>query len=490
MASAIVAMIAANRLLTPSLISRGDGGGNPSPEVSDVLSWPKERVKEWLQEECGMSSSVAAKAFEAGVDGATLVELDAAAWNELGLESAVARARVIGKVRTRVMTGPDTSTHAGAAEEARWAGVRDGTEGGGLGGGSPSMARSYTPGSFSGRPRSVVLRDGPTLEARSVEEWLAKFETWVTRKKNWMGGAEHRLYWTRCVSAANGANGHALKEHFLRFLGMYNVAGLLTLTITGPFLLNAEQPTESIDIAICWLMSLSFILSAGGILLSTILYNTASVIHEKNFPLFGKTTSGVLGTNQVNDYCIFGFNFLCLAMVIHFCKMALPGIAYTTRLDEDPPLSKTIWFLLPVLISFYMFMFGKMGRSIFVCTHMAVFGGLMHSTPIAPEKVGDPAAWQLRSTREEADAFVHDVMYKSMYPDDFAESVVKRYTQAAAGEAEDAEAEAAERIARISASVGDGGETTALLASLALSNSGGARRHSSFKRIGPLQTAQ
>ena len=44
-------------------------------------------------------------------------------------------------------------------------------------------------------------------------------------------------------------------------------------------------------------------------------------------------------------------------------------------------------------------------------------------------------------------------MYKSMYPDDFAESVVKRYTQAAAGEAEDAEAEAAERIARISASV-------------------------------------
>ena len=55
---------------------------------------------------------------------------------------------------------------------------------------------------------------------------------------------------------------------------------------------------------------------------------------------------------------------------------------------------------------------------------------------------------------------------------------------------EDAEAEAAERIARISASVGDGGETTALLASLALSNSGGARRHSSFKRVGPLQTAQ
>ena len=89
MASAIVAMIAANRLLTPSLISRGDGGGNPSPEVSDVLSWPKERVKEWLQEECGLSSSVAAKAVEAGVDGATLVELDAAAWNELGVESAV-----------------------------------------------------------------------------------------------------------------------------------------------------------------------------------------------------------------------------------------------------------------------------------------------------------------------------------------------------------------------------------------------------------------
>ena len=56
-----------------------------------------------------------------------------------------------------------------------------------------------------------------------MEEWLAKFEAWGSRKKNWAGGAEHRLYWTRCVSAANGANGHALKEHFLRFLGMYNV---------------------------------------------------------------------------------------------------------------------------------------------------------------------------------------------------------------------------------------------------------------------------
>ena len=54
---------------------RGDGGGNPSPEVSDVLSWPKERVKEWLQEECGMSS-VAAKAFEAKARIDTPVEVD------------------------------------------------------------------------------------------------------------------------------------------------------------------------------------------------------------------------------------------------------------------------------------------------------------------------------------------------------------------------------------------------------------------------------
>ena len=52
MASAIVAMIAANRLLTPSFVSRKDSGGNPSPELSDVLSWPKERVKKWIQEEC------------------------------------------------------------------------------------------------------------------------------------------------------------------------------------------------------------------------------------------------------------------------------------------------------------------------------------------------------------------------------------------------------------------------------------------------------
>ena len=32
MASAIVAMIAANRLLTTSFVSRKDSGGNPSPD--------------------------------------------------------------------------------------------------------------------------------------------------------------------------------------------------------------------------------------------------------------------------------------------------------------------------------------------------------------------------------------------------------------------------------------------------------------------------
>ena len=216
-------------------------------------------------------------------------------------------------------------------------------------------------------------------------------------------------------------------------------------------------------------------------MLSTILYNTASVIHEKNFPLFGKTTSGVLGTNQVNDYCIFGFIFLTFAMVFHFCKMALPGIAYTTRLDEDPPLS-AIHLARPYVLLHVREVWKE---HLCLYAHGCVWGSCTALPSPRRRSVIPPR--QLRSTREEADAFVHDVMYKS---DDFAESVVKRYTQAAAGEAEDAEAEAAERIARISASVGDGGETTALLASLALSNSGGARRHSSFKRIGPLQTAQ
>ena len=485
MASAIVAMIAANRLLTPSFVSRKDSGGNPSPELSDVLSWPKERVKKWIQEECRLSSEVAAKAFEEGVDGVTLVELDTAAWEELGVKSAVARARLLGKVRARVISGPDTSTRAGAAEETRWTEVRDDI-GRGFGGASRA-ASSFNPGSASGvgLPRSVVLREGPTLEARSAEAWHAKFAKWCMDKKNWAIGAEHRLYWTKCVSAANGADGHALKEHFLRFLGMYNVMGLLNLTITAPFLLDSEQPTESIDIAIFWIMGFSFLCSSLGIILSTIMYNTASVVHEKNFPLFGKTTAAALCAGRVNDLMFLGFFLFVWAMVIFFCKMGLPGIAYTTGQEHDPPLSKTIWFLL--LLPVFMYMSEKkMQISVVLATHMAVFAGLMHSTPIAPEKAGDPAAWQLRATQEEADAFVHDVMYKSMCPDDFADAVVKRYTQAAAGEWEEAEAEAAERIAQISASVGDGGETTALLA-LAMNRSGEKSRHLS-SRVGPLQT--
>ena len=360
-----------------------------------------------------------------------MVELDAAAWDELGLESAVARARVIGKVRTRVMTGPDTSTHAGAAEEARWAGVRDGPKVEVSAAGPLRMARSYTPGSFSGRPRSVVLRGWP--DARGSKRGG------VACQVRYLGHAEEELGGRRraqvildqvCLSRERGQRPRPQR--------------------TLPEVPRYVQRRGAADPHYHWAIPTQRRAADGEhrhshLLVDVALVYTVSwrdialnhpVQHRISHPReeLSAVWQDDIRCSRYQSSQRLLYLWIQLSLVSDtdpFLQDGAARDAYTTRLDEDPPLSKTIWLLLPVLMFFYMFT--KIGRSIVVCTHMAVFGGLMHSTPIAPEKVGDPAAWQLRSTREEADAFVHDVMYKSMYPDDFAESVVKRYTQAAAG---------------------------------------------------------
>ena len=57
-------------------------------------AWGAADVTTWLKEQEGLAD-VAQRASELGVDGPTLLELDSAAWQELGVQSAVQRARLI-----------------------------------------------------------------------------------------------------------------------------------------------------------------------------------------------------------------------------------------------------------------------------------------------------------------------------------------------------------------------------------------------------------
>ena len=60
-----------------------------------VLSWGVADVAAWLRSADEALDGVAARAEAGGVDGPTLLELDAAAWQELGIQSAVLRAKLV-----------------------------------------------------------------------------------------------------------------------------------------------------------------------------------------------------------------------------------------------------------------------------------------------------------------------------------------------------------------------------------------------------------
>ena len=93
--------------------------------------------------------------------------------------------------------------------------------------------------------------------------WVAMFVPWLMSRKNFAGGAEHRWYWHQSVSAANLNNGAALKDHYLRFLGMYNVIGILTFSISIDAVFSSSQPVSVLDVALVMLLGLSATFAVG-----------------------------------------------------------------------------------------------------------------------------------------------------------------------------------------------------------------------------------
>ena len=66
-----------------------------APEAEEtVAAWKPRRVARWLNQTGIVRGEVAAAAQREGVDGGALLQMGEDAWLELGVESAIARARL------------------------------------------------------------------------------------------------------------------------------------------------------------------------------------------------------------------------------------------------------------------------------------------------------------------------------------------------------------------------------------------------------------
>ena len=178
--------------------------GKNANERSPIASWSVQRVAAWLQQEGFQELSK--NALASTVDGSCLLELNVAAWAELGCTSAVQCCKLVALVKKEAATVAAASHPIPAPAP-------------------PAAAQDYD-------------------EGRKHEEKVAKHFTAGMSPRSPDGGAEHNISWVLAVANAN-ANPAEVKQHCLRFLGMYNVIDLLVLTIDVTASALGFQPASS-----------------------------------------------------------------------------------------------------------------------------------------------------------------------------------------------------------------------------------------------------
>ena len=151
-----------------------------SGEVSSFLG-----ALRWGDDDENAAAAVAAASYAASVDGATLLELDAAAWEELGVSSRVRQAQYVAAVKATAAAQPDLLRRSARA-------LRE-----------------------SGHPDKVATDEKPVSEF--------KLWTWVYPWLTSDGGTEHAMHWSHAIANAK-VDGAEVKAHCYRFLGMYNLA--------------------------------------------------------------------------------------------------------------------------------------------------------------------------------------------------------------------------------------------------------------------------
>jgi hypothetical protein len=354
--------------------SNGIPPSSPAPPTEEekrtelLAEWSVEQVARWLYQRG--HHQLAAASTKAQVDGATLIEMDAAAWHELGVESALERAKMLAAVKKA------------SAEVVRPAAL------------APGVAHQDWAGGKTGKKTAASVK---------------KHFTSGCAPRNPEGGAEHTRGWSLSICNANRNPGE-VKQHFLRFLGMYNVIDLLVFTIDATYLMTMELSGKGPDswagVVILTLVGLGAVGSGVGMVGSTILYNTASAVSDANFVVFAKTPSVINHLKFVNDFSIFSGNFTCFATFFLLYRVCVDHVQSSWYMYPGAEVTAGHWYYaLPALVLPPLWMikgFPQFAGGIFVGTHYVMYGGLMSGDPIQP--LADDPTWAHRSSPEEISA--------------------------------------------------------------------------------------
>ena len=354
-------------------------GGASGTHIA-VGEWTAEEVGAWLEGRVG--DAVAAAAATAGVSGRMLGKMSAAAWAELGVLSALDQVRLMADIEAAVEDG---APPPGRGQGGSW-----------VAGGGRVPGKQY-----------------PTDPER-FPSWgeLAKHNAyWALRTPD--GGAEHTRGWV--VSMANAyRNPSHLKQHVLRFLGMYNVIDLLTFTVNISFMITMEAKGKGPDnwssLLALFVLGVASSMSGFACVGSCMFYNTCSSVADVNFTAFCKTPAVIHMLKFVNDASIWsGFMtfFFGPLILMYRCLVDLAPGEWVLYPGAEPTLVH--WaYLVPVLavtiLYSILFLQPQVLCGVLMGTHLAMYGGLMADRPIAP--LAEDPAWAHRSTPEEVEAWI------------------------------------------------------------------------------------
>ena len=171
------------------------------------------------------------------------------------------------------------------------------------------------------RPSVMPQYSRPTKRTRQMEKDLKKYFTDGFSPRTPDQGVEHTPSWALCIANAN-SNPAEVKQHYLRFMGVYNVIDLLVLTINMAYLITADLgaigPNSWCAVVLLTMQGSAAMLSGFGMVSSTILYNTASAVSDANFVVFAKLPSTLRYMRLINDLSIFSGNMTSFMSVPFF----------------------------------------------------------------------------------------------------------------------------------------------------------------------------
>mmetsp|Transcript_960 Transcript_960/g.1718 ORF Transcript_960/g.1718 Transcript_960/m.1718 type:complete len:465 (+) Transcript_960:229-1623(+) len=349
---------------------------------SPAPSWTPAEASSYLATCPYLPKSVAGNCLALEVDGSALLKFDAEAWRELAQ--------------------PDTISSISIAKIT--------SELGKLSRASAVQVDSAATAAFKNRNDDQLEADVGFEKRSDALKFFAS--------KTFEGGAEHTRQWFPCTANAN-IDGAQTKAHVLRFLGMYNVVDLLTFTIGMQFLLEEKKEMHSesgfienyFDLFVAAICALSCVLSGTGMTVSTIIYNSASAVHEVNMQAFVKSTGVTKALTFVNDASIWGFNFLCMGCVLTALKFAWSD----NKLESSFDITRAVLLTLPVIYLFFL-LAARIEPSVGYTTHYALYAGLMSDVEVIPDK--ETTGWAGRWAADDVGDFLDAVCKANMsYPE-------------------------------------------------------------------------